>query len=123
MEAIQPSCPLFNFEGMNIFNVKAKIVPAGCGPQIQICPGDFVWRACCRTNDPFVVQFVQHKNATNGDIYGVGKQELFTLWKESSRFWALVAFAAQNAQKYGYGGNTLGWEARYFAGLKLFPIP
>jgi hypothetical protein len=27
-----------------------------------------------------------------------------------------------NAQKYGYGGNTVDWEARAFGGL-AFPIP
>ena len=27
-----------------------------------------------------------------------------------------------NAQKYGYGGNTLDWEARAFGGV-AFPIP
>jgi hypothetical protein len=109
--------PLFNFEGMNIFNVKAKIVPAGAH-KFKYVPAVSIG-GVLRTNDPFVVQFVQHKNATNGDIYGVAT-ELFTFGKKFA-FLGTGGFRGTNAQKYGYGGNTLGWEARYFAGL-AFPI-
>jgi hypothetical protein len=42
--------------------------------------------------------------------------------ERSSRFWALAGVRGTNAQKYGYGGNTLDWEARAFGGL-AFPIP
>jgi hypothetical protein len=110
--------PLFNFEGMNIFNVKAKIVPAGAH-KFKYVPAVSIG-GVLRTNDPFVVQFVQHKNATNGDIYGVAT-ELFTFGKKFA-FLGTGGVRGTNAQKYGYGGNTLGWEARYFAGL-AFPIP
>jgi hypothetical protein len=110
--------PLFNFEGMNIFNVKAKIVPAGTH-KLKYVPAVSIG-GVLRTNDPFVVQFVQHKNATNGDIYGVAT-ELFTFGKKFA-FLGTGGVRGTNAQKYGYGGNTLGWEARYFAGL-AFPIP
>ncbi|WP_433972667.1 hypothetical protein [Tunturiibacter lichenicola] len=110
--------PLFNFEGMNIFNVKAKIVPAGAH-KLKYVPAVSIG-GVLRTNDPFVVQFVQHKNATNGDIYGVAT-ELFTFGKKFA-FLGTGGVRGTNAQKYGYGGNTLGWEARYFAGL-AFPIP
>jgi hypothetical protein len=110
--------PLFNFEGMNIFNVKAKIVPDGAH-KFKYVPAVSIG-GVLRTNDPFVVQFVQHKNATNGDIYGVAT-ELFTFGKKFA-FLGTGGVRGTNAQKYGYGGNTLGWEARYFAGL-AFPIP
>ena len=110
--------PLFNFEGMNIFNVKAKIVPAGAH-KFKYVPAVSIG-GVLRTNDPFVVQFVQHKNATNGDIYGVAT-ELFAFGKKFA-FLGTGGVRGTNAQKYGYGGNTLGWEARYFAGL-AFPIP
>jgi hypothetical protein len=73
-----------------------------------------------RTNDPFVVQSVQHQNATNGDVYGVAT-ELFTLGTKFA-FVANAGVRGTNAQKYGYGGNTLNWEARAFGGIG-FPIP
>jgi len=64
--------PLFNFSGMNIFNVKAKVLPANYRgrkylPAISL-------GGVLRTNDPFVSQSVAHKNATNGDIYLVGSK-------------------------------------------------
>ena len=110
--------PLFNFEGMNIFNVKAKIIPAGAH-KFKYVPAVSVG-GVLRTNDPFVVQFVEHKNATNGDIYGVAT-ELFTFGKKFA-FVGTGGVRGTNAQKYGYGGNTLDWEARAFGGL-AFPIP
>jgi hypothetical protein len=110
--------PLFNFEGMNIFNVKAKIVPAGAH-KLKYVPAVSVG-GVLRTNDPFVVQFVEHKNATNGDIYGVAT-ELFTFGKKFA-FVGTGGVRGTNAQKYGYGGNTVDWEARAFGGL-AFPIP
>jgi hypothetical protein len=110
--------PLFNFEGMNIFNVKAKIVPAGAH-KFKYVPAVSIG-GVLRTNDPFVVQFVDHKNATNGDIYGVAT-ELFTFGKKFA-FVGTGGVRGTNAQKYGYGGNTVDWEARAFGGL-AFPIP
>ena len=110
--------PLFNFEGMNIFNVKAKIIPAGAH-KLKYIPAVSIG-GVLRTNDPFVVQFVEHENATNGDIYGVAT-ELFTFGKKFA-FVGTGGVRGTNAQKYGYGGNTLDWEARAFGGL-AFPIP
>lgn len=110
--------PLFNFEGMNIFNAKVKIIPAGAH-KIKYVPAVSIG-GVLRTNDPFVVQFVEHKNATNGDIYGVAT-ELFTFGKKFA-FVGTGGIRGTNAQKYGYGGNTVDWEARAFGGL-AFPIP
>ena len=110
--------PLFNFAGLNIFNVKAKVISAGVH-KLKYMPAVSVGGAL-RTNDPFVVQSVQHENATNGDVYGVAS-ELFVLDKKFA-FLATGGVRGTNAQKYGYGGNTIDWEARAFGGL-AFPIP
>jgi hypothetical protein len=110
--------PLFNFAGMNIFNIKAKIIPAGAH-KMKYLPAVSVG-GVLRTNDPFVVQSVQEKNAINGDVYGV-VSELFVLDKKVA-FLATGRVRGTNAQKYGYGGNTIDWEARAFGGLAL-PIP
>jgi len=110
--------PLFNFAGMNMFNVKAKLVPAGAH-KLKYLPAVSVG-GVLRTNDPFVVQSVQHTNATNGDVYGVAT-ELFTFGKKFA-FLANAGVRGTDAQKYGYGGNTIDWEARAFGGL-AFPIP
>lgn len=110
--------PLFNFAGMNIFNVKAKIIPAG-SHNLKYVPAVSVG-GVLRTNDPFVVQSVRQTNATNGDIYGVAT-ELFAFGTKFA-FLANGGVRGTNAQKYGYGGNTLNWEARAFGGL-AFPIP
>jgi hypothetical protein len=110
--------PLFNFAGMNMFNVKAKLIPAGAH-KLRYMPAISVG-GVLRTNDPFVVQFVQHKDATNGDVYGVAT-ELFTFGKKFA-FLGNAGVRGTNAQKYGYGGNTIDWEALAFGGL-AFPIP
>jgi hypothetical protein len=110
--------PLFNFEGMNIFNMKAKVIPAGAH-KFKYVPAVSIG-GVLRTNDPFVVQFVEHKNATNGDIYAVATG-LFTFGKKFA-FLGTGGVRGTNAQKYGYGGNTVDWEARAFGGLAL-PIP
>jgi hypothetical protein len=94
--------PLFNFSGMNIFNFKAKV------------------GGVLRTNDPFVVQAVKHTNATNGDVYLVGTK-LFMIGKKFG-FVGSAGVRGTNAQKYGYGGNTLNWQALAFGGV-AFPIP
>jgi hypothetical protein len=110
--------PLFNFTGMNIFNFKAKLVAADSHghkylPTISL--GGVV-----RTNDPYVVQAVEHQNATNGDVYFVGTK-LIMIGKKFG-FLANGGLRGTNAQKYGYGGNTVDWEARGFGSL-AFPIP
>ena len=110
--------PLFNFSGMNIFNVKAKVLPANYHghkyfPAISV-------GGVLRTNDPFVVQAVKHKDATNGDVYLVGTK-LFMIGKKFG-FVGSAGVRGTNAQKYGYGGNTVDWEARAFGGV-AFPIP
>jgi hypothetical protein len=110
--------PLFNFHGMNIFNFKAKLLPSNYHghkylPTISV-------GGVLRTNDPFVVQAVMHKDATNGDVYLVGTK-LFTIGNKFA-FVANVGVRGTNAQKYGYGGNTVDWEARAFGGIAL-PIP
>jgi hypothetical protein len=110
--------PLFNFAGMNIFNVKAKLIPAKAH-KLKYVPAVSVG-GVLRTNDPFVVQTVQQRNATNGDVYGVAS-ELFVFGKKFA-FLATGGVRGTNAQKYGYGGNTVDWEARAFGGLAL-PIP
>jgi hypothetical protein len=110
--------PLFNFRGMNIFNFKAKLLPSNYHdhkylPTISL-------GGVLRTNDPFVVQAVKHKNATNGDVYLVGTK-LFTIGNKFA-FEVNAGVRGTNAQKYGYGGNTVDWEARAFGGV-AFPIP
>jgi hypothetical protein len=110
--------PLFNFRGMNIFNFKAKLLPSNYHghkflPTISL-------GGVLRTNDPFVVQAVKHTNAKNGDVYVVGSK-LFTIGNKFA-FMANAGVRGTNAQKYGYGGNTVDWEARAF-GCVAFPIP
>jgi len=110
--------PLFNFSGMNIFNVKAKVLSANYHGH-KYLPAISVG-GVLRTNDPFVVQAVKHKNATNGDVYLVGTK-LFMIGKRFG-FVGSAGVRGTNAQKYGYGGNTVDWEARAFGGV-AFPIP
>ena len=110
--------PLFNFTGMNIFNFKAKLVSANSHGQ-KYLPAISVG-GVLRTNDPYVVQVVKHQNATNGDVYLVGT-ELVVLGKKFA-FSANAGVRGTNAEKYGYGGNTVDWEARAFGSL-AFPIP
>jgi len=110
--------PLFNFAGRNIFNFKMKVLSANSHGR-KYLPSISVG-GVLRTNDPFVSQSVVHKNATNGDVYLVGTK-LFVL---GSKFAFLLngGVRGTNAQKYGYGGNTLNWQARAFGGI-AFPIP
>ena len=110
--------PLFNFAGMNVFNIKMKVLSANSHGR-KYLPSISVG-GVLRTNDPFVSQSVVHKNATNGDVYLVGTK-LFVL---GSKFAFLLngGVRGANAQKYGYGGNTLNWQARAFGGI-AFPIP
>ena len=52
--------PLFNFAGMNILNVKAKVLAANSHGR-KYLPAISVG-GVLRTNDPFVSQFTAHKN-------------------------------------------------------------
>lgn len=111
--------PLFNFAGMNIFNFKAKLLSAKSTgrkylPTISV-------GGVLRTNDPFIVQAVRHQNATNGDVYLVGTK-LFIIGNNKFAFLLNGGVRGTNAQKYGYGGNTIDWEARAFGAI-AFPIP
>jgi len=110
--------PLFNFAGMNIFNFKIKVLSANSHNR-KYLPAISVG-GVLRTNDPFVSQSVVHKNATNGDVYLVGTK-LFVLGNKFA-FLLNGGVRGTNAQKYGYGGNTLNWQARAFGGI-AFPIP
>src|SRR5580700_4958964 len=110
--------PLFNFSGMNITNFKIKVLQADSHGR-KYLPAISVG-GVLRTNDPFVSQSVAHKNATNGDIYLVGTK----LFVFGTKFAFLLngGVRGTNAEKYGYGGNTLNWQARAFGGI-AFPIP
>jgi hypothetical protein len=110
--------PLFNFAGMNIFNFKMKVLSPNAHGR-KYLPAISVG-GVLRINDPFVSQSVAHKNATNGDIYLVGSK-LFVFGKKFA-FLLNGGVRGTNAQKYGYGGNTLHWQARAFGGI-AFPIP
>ena len=110
--------PLFNFAGMNIFNFKMKVLSANSHGR-KYLPSISVG-GVLRTNDPFVSQSVANKNGTNGDIYLVGSK----LFVFGAKFAFLLngGVRGTNAQKYGYGGNTLNWQARAFGAI-AFPIP
>jgi hypothetical protein len=110
--------PLFNFTGMNIFNFKAKILAASYHGHKYV--PDVSLGGVLRTNDPYVVQAVEHQNATNGDVYVVATK-LITIGNRFG-FQANAGIRGTNAEKYGYGGNTIDWEARGFGSL-AFPIP
>lgn len=110
--------PLFNFAGMNIFNFKMKVLSANSHSR-KYLPAISVG-GVLRTNDPFISQSVAHKNATNGDVYLVATK-LFVFGNKFA-FLLNAGVRGTNAQKYGYGGNTLNWEARAFGGI-AFPMP
>jgi hypothetical protein len=110
--------PLFNFTGMNIFNFKTKVLPSNFGGHKYV--PTLSLGGVLRTNDPYVVQAIKHQNATNGDVYFVGTK-LIMIGRKFG-FLANAGVRGTNAQKYGYGGNTVDWEARAF-GSVAFPIP
>lgn len=110
--------PLFNFTGMNIFNFKAKVLPSNFRGHKYV--PTLSLGGVLRTNDPYVVQAIKHQNATNGDVYFVGTK-LIMIGRKFG-FLANAGVRGTNAQKYGYGGNTVDWEARAF-GSVAFPIP
>ena len=82
--------PLFNFSGMNIFNVKAKLLVANYHNH-KYLPAIAVG-GVLRTNDPFVSQAAVHKNATNGDVYLVATK-LIVLGNTSLPSWQQAEFA------------------------------
>ena len=106
--------PLFNFSGMNIFNFKAKVLPANYHHK-KYLPA-IAAGGVHRTNDPFVAQSVKHKNATNADVYLVGTKP-FAIG-EKFGFLASAGVRGTNAQNYGYGGNALDWQARAFGTIR-----
>jgi len=110
--------PLFNYAGMNIFNVKAKIISENALKSKWI-PAVAVG-GVLRTNVPYVSQTTAHTNATNGDIYGVATK-LIVLDK---RLPVLLSGGVRgtNAEVYGYGGSATNWQARAFGAIG-FPIP
>jgi hypothetical protein len=110
--------PLFNYAGMNIFNVKAKVIAEDMHHQKWVPAVAF--GGVLRTNVPFVSQTFAHKNATNGDVYGVATK-LIVIDKKLP---ILLSGGARgtNAEVYGYGGNATNWQARAF-GAVGFPIP
>jgi hypothetical protein len=110
--------PLFNYAGMNIFNVKAKII-AEDTHHLKWVPA-VALGGVLRTNVPYVSQTFVHTNATNGDVYGVATK-LIVIEK---KFPLLLSGGVRgtNAEVYGYGGNATNWQARAF-GAVGFPIP
>lgn len=110
--------PLFNFSGMNIFNAKAKIVQENTH-HLSWVPAIAVG-GVLRTNVPYVSQTFAQKNATNGDIYGVGTKLLVI----EKKFPLLLSGGVRgtNAEVYGYGGNATNWQARAFGALAI-PLP
>ncbi len=110
--------PLFNYAGMNIFNVKAKVIAENSHHQKWI-PA-VALGGVLRTNVPYVSQSFVHANATNGDLYGVAtklvviKKKLPLLLSGGAR--------GTNAEVFGYGGNSTSWQARAF-GAVGFPLP
>ena len=110
--------PLFNQAGMNIFNIKAKVI-AEDFHQHKWIPAVAVGGAL-RTNDPYVSQASGQKNATNGDIFGVATK-LFVIDKKLPLLLS-GGVRGTNAEIYGYGGNATNWQARAFGALAV-PIP
>jgi hypothetical protein len=110
--------PLFNYAGMNIFNIKAKIIAEGTHHQKWV-PA-VALGGILRANVPYVSQTYAKKNATNGDIYGVATK-LIVIDKKLP---LLLSGGARgtNAEVYGYGGNATNWQARAFGALS-FPLP
>ena len=110
--------PLFNYAGMNIFNVKAKVI-AENAHRLKWVPA-VALGGVLRTNVPYVSQTYIHKNATNGDIYGVATKLIVI----DRKLPLLLSGGVRgtNAEVYGYGGNATNWQARAF-GAVAFPLP
>jgi hypothetical protein len=110
--------PLFNDAGMNIFNVKAKVISENAH-HLSWVPAIAVG-GVLRTNDPYVSQAEGHTNASNGDIYGVATK-LVVIEK---KFPLLLSGGVRgtNSEVYGYGGNSTNWQARAFGAVAV-PLP
>ena len=110
--------PLFNYAGMNIFNVKTKLVAEDMGHHKWV-PAVAVG-GILRTNVPYVSQSFIHSNATNGDLYGVATKVVVI----DKKLPVLLSGGVRgtNAEVYGYGGNATNWQARAFGAIG-FPIP
>jgi hypothetical protein len=110
--------PLFNDAGMNIFNLKARVLPENFHQQSWI-PAVAVG-GVLRTNDPYVSQAAATTNATNGDLFGVATKLVVV----EKRLPLLLSGGVRgtNAEVFGYGGNATNWQARAFGALAI-PIP
>jgi len=110
--------PLFNYAGMNIFNIKAKVISEDAH-HLKWVPA-VALGGVLRTNVPYVSQTFAHKNATNGDIYGVATKVVVI----DKKLPVLLSGGVRgtNAEVYGYGGNSTDWQARAFGAIG-FPIP
>ena len=110
--------PLFNYAGMNIFNVKAKVIREDASHHKWIPAVAF--GGVLRTNVPYVSQSFVHANATNGDVYGVATKVVVI----DKKLPVLLSGGVRgtNAEVYGYGGNATNWQARAF-GAVGFPFP
>lgn len=115
------SSPLVNFEGMNTFNLKVKLIGshAVTGPVPAWMPGISVG-GVLRTNNPYINQAAGKGTLSSGDVYLVGTK-LFT---QSKRLWFLANAGVRgtNSQVYGLVGNATSWSALAF-GSVAFPIP
>ena len=110
--------PLFNYAGMNIFNVKAKVVPENAH-HLPWVPA-FAVGGAIRTNDPYVSQTFAQKNATNGDVFGVGTK--LAVIEKKLPLLLSGGVRGTNAAVYGYGGNATNWQARAFGAFAI-PLP
>jgi hypothetical protein len=109
---------LFNYAGMNTFNVKAKVIAGGAHKSAWL-PVVAVG-GVLRTNVPYISQTFAKKNATNGDIYGVATK--LVVFKKKLPLLFSAGVRGTNAEVYGYGGNATNWQARAFGALSV-PIP
>jgi len=109
--------PLVNYNGMNIFNFKAKVL-AGGYKKAKYVPAVSVG-GVLRTNDPYVSQKLAGHTTTNGDVYIVGT-EAFPLTKKLA---VLVngGVRGTNSETHGFDGVATNFQARGFAGVG-FPI-
>lgn len=110
--------PYFNYSGMNIVNVKVKLLAENSHKRNWI-PA-IAAGGVLRTNDPFISQSFTGKNGTNGDVYLVASK--VTLVGKVLPLLLNVGVRGTNAEVYGYGGNSTNWKARVFGALG-FPIP
>jgi hypothetical protein len=109
---------LFNQAGMNIFNVKAKIIAEKYHHKEWV-PAVAIG-GVLRTNDPYVSQASAQTNATNGDIYGVATK--LVVIKKKLPLLLSGGVRGTNAEVFGYGGNATNWQARAL-GVLAIPLP